>query len=152
MPPDSRLSIVAGGNDEEVVVQLAESLRGAELGPGDSIGELALLDHGPRTATVTADTELTALVLTAREFAGLIEEVPGLAQYQVVQKQPGMLEVRVVTEPNASRNCVETGVQSALAAALASAADLQITFVSRIAAPPGSHKVPLVISELPLAA
>jgi CRP/FNR family cyclic AMP-dependent transcriptional regulator len=47
---------------------------------GNSVGELALLDHGPRTATVTADTELTALVLSAREFAGVIEEVPGLAQ------------------------------------------------------------------------
>jgi CRP-like cAMP-binding protein len=50
------------------------------LGPGDSIGELALLDHGPRTATVTAETDLSALVLSAREFSGVLEEVPGLAQ------------------------------------------------------------------------
>lgn len=49
------------------------------LKAGDAIGELSLLDHGPRTATVTADTELTALVLSAREFTGVIEEVPGLA-------------------------------------------------------------------------
>ncbi len=81
-----------------------------------------------------------------------IEEVPGLAQYQVVQKQPGMLEVRVVADAGASRNRIEKSVQSALEAALDSAADLQITFVSKIAAPSGSHKVPLVISELPLAA
>ncbi len=81
-----------------------------------------------------------------------IEEVPGLAQYQVVQKQPGMIEVRVVAEGNASLDCVEKGIQSALESALESAVDLQITFVSTIAAPAGSHKVPLVISELPLAA
>lgn len=81
-----------------------------------------------------------------------IEEVPGLAQYQVVQKQPGMLEVRVVAETNASRHRIEKGVQTALEAALSNTADLQITFVSKIAAPTGSHKVPLVISELPLAA
>jgi len=55
------------------------------LSPGDAIGELALLDHGPRTATVTADTELTALVLSAREFAGVVEDVPGLAQKLLAQ-------------------------------------------------------------------
>lgn len=49
------------------------------LGPGDAIGELSLLDHGPRTATVTADGPITLLVLSAREFRGIIEEVPGLA-------------------------------------------------------------------------
>lgn len=50
----------------------------ATLGPGDTIGEMSLLDHGPRTATVTADTSVTLLVLSAREFSGVIEEVPGL--------------------------------------------------------------------------
>ena len=50
----------------------------AELGPGDAIGELALLDHGPRTASVEAITPMRLLVLTAREFAGVIDEVPGL--------------------------------------------------------------------------
>jgi CRP-like cAMP-binding protein len=52
----------------------------ATLGSGDSIGELALLDHGTRTATVVADTPMTLLVLSAREFSGVIDEVPGLAQ------------------------------------------------------------------------
>lgn len=49
------------------------------LGPGEAIGELSLLDHGPRTASVTADTEVTVLVLSAREFSGLLDEVPALA-------------------------------------------------------------------------
>lgn len=50
----------------------------ATLGPGDCVGELALLDHGPRTATVTAATPLTVLVLGPREFSGLLDEVPTL--------------------------------------------------------------------------
>lgn len=50
------------------------------IGPGAAVGELSLLDHGPRTASVTCDTDCTVLVLSAREFTGLIDDVPGLAQ------------------------------------------------------------------------
>src|SRR5262245_46999273 len=50
----------------------------ATVGPGDCVGEMALLDHGPRTATVTAKTPLTVLVLGPREFSGLLDEVPTL--------------------------------------------------------------------------
>ena len=60
------------------------------LGPGDAIGELALLDHGPRTATVEAATPMTVLVLSAREFSGVIDDVPGLAH-----KLMGALAARV---------------------------------------------------------
>ena len=52
----------------------------ASLGPGACIGDLALLDKGPRTATVTAVSPLKVLVLGPREFAGVLEEVPGLAR------------------------------------------------------------------------
>jgi CRP/FNR family cyclic AMP-dependent transcriptional regulator len=51
----------------------------ATAGPGTLVGELSLLDHGPRTATVTADTECNVLVLDQRHFAGLISEVPAIA-------------------------------------------------------------------------
>jgi CRP-like cAMP-binding protein len=51
----------------------------ASAQPGSAIGELSLLDRGPRTATVTADTDCTLLVLGSREFAGVLDEVPGLA-------------------------------------------------------------------------
>ncbi len=49
------------------------------LGPGDTVGELSLLDKGPRTASVVAETPIEALVLTTREFTGLLDEIPGLA-------------------------------------------------------------------------
>lgn len=52
----------------------------AKLGPGDSVGELALLDRGPRTATVVAETPMSVFVLGSREFSGILAEVPGLAQ------------------------------------------------------------------------
>lgn len=51
----------------------------ATLGPGEAIGELSLLDHGPRTATVEAATPMTLLVLSTREFTGVVDQVPGLA-------------------------------------------------------------------------
>lgn len=51
----------------------------ATFGPGDAVGEMALLDHGERTATVEAATDLEVLVLGAREFAGVIDEVPAIA-------------------------------------------------------------------------
>jgi len=52
----------------------------AEVGPGASFGELALLDRAPRNATVTAETPMELVVLGQREFAGLIDDVPGFAR------------------------------------------------------------------------
>jgi CRP/FNR family cyclic AMP-dependent transcriptional regulator len=51
----------------------------ASLGPGAYFGELSLLDKGPRTATVTAESPITVLVLGPREFSGVLDEVPLLA-------------------------------------------------------------------------
>lgn len=51
----------------------------AALGPGQFFGELSLLDKGPRTATVVAETDMKLLVLGQREFGGLIDGVPGMA-------------------------------------------------------------------------
>jgi CRP-like cAMP-binding protein len=56
----------------------------ANLGPGDFFGELALLDHGPRTATVTAVSALSALVLNRREFRSLLEAAPTVAARMLV--------------------------------------------------------------------
>lgn len=48
------------------------------LGAGEHFGELALLDNQPRSATVTATTDCTLLVLGSHEFATALETAPGL--------------------------------------------------------------------------
>ena len=45
----------------------------ATLGPGDHFGEIALIDDGVRTASVTADSQLKAYGLTSWEFRPLVE-------------------------------------------------------------------------------
>jgi CRP-like cAMP-binding protein len=54
--------------------------RVATIGAGSAFGELALLDRAPRNATVIAETPMELVVLGQREFAGIIDEVPGFAR------------------------------------------------------------------------
>jgi CRP-like cAMP-binding protein len=51
----------------------------ATLGPGQYFGELALLDRGPRSATVTAETEVELAIISQREFLGVLNQVPAVA-------------------------------------------------------------------------
>jgi len=58
------------------------SVRGtpvAKLGPGEFVGEMSLLDLGPRSATVTAETPMRVLATDPRRFAALVEH-PGVAK------------------------------------------------------------------------
>ncbi len=56
----------------------------ADIGPGDFVGELALLTRRPRTATVTTTSDVRTLVLTDRAFRSLLESTP-LIQLKILQ-------------------------------------------------------------------
>ena len=52
----------------------------ATVGPGSFFGELALLDEGPRAATVTADTDMQLLVLSSRAFSAILYDMPSVSR------------------------------------------------------------------------
>lgn len=47
---------------------------------GSFFGEIALLDRGPRTASVIAETDVDLLVLSAQYFDNLLDTIPELAR------------------------------------------------------------------------
>jgi CRP-like cAMP-binding protein len=49
-----------------------------QLAAGDFFGEISLIDGEPRTATVTAETDMTLLVVHKTSFDHLLDTVPGL--------------------------------------------------------------------------
>jgi CRP/FNR family transcriptional regulator, cyclic AMP receptor protein len=57
----------------EADVTVGGAARGT-LGPGDFFGEIALIDEGARTATITATSELHCYGLTLWEFRPLLQE------------------------------------------------------------------------------
>ena len=62
----------------EATVTVRDTER-AKLGPGDYFGEIALIDDGARSATVTADSELRCYGLTSWEFRPLVESNASIA-------------------------------------------------------------------------
>ena len=51
---------------------------------GDFFGELALLERVPRNATVTAISDMEAIVLTRADFDAALAEAPGMARKLMV--------------------------------------------------------------------
>ena len=64
--------------DGEIMIK-RNNRRVAVLGPGSVVGELSLLDHGPRTATAICETDCLLLVIEQRRFLGVLDNVPSIS-------------------------------------------------------------------------
>jgi CRP-like cAMP-binding protein/anti-anti-sigma regulatory factor len=73
--------LIARGSASVKMRQGGEGLptRLVTFAPGTVFGEVALLDSGPRSATVEADSALVCFVLSGADFQRLIAEQPGIA-------------------------------------------------------------------------
>jgi CRP/FNR family cyclic AMP-dependent transcriptional regulator len=56
----------------------------ASLGPGAYFGEMALLDRGPRSATIVAASDSELAVIGQREFMAVLDQVPPVAHKLLV--------------------------------------------------------------------
>jgi CRP/FNR family cyclic AMP-dependent transcriptional regulator len=75
---DAAYVIIKGGADVSVTTPTGE-IPVAHLGDGDFLGEIAILCDTPRTATVTASTELKALRIRKESFFELLRQFPEMA-------------------------------------------------------------------------
>ena len=85
--PAGKLMAKEGDRGREFFVLLegeAEVTKGGEtintMRDGDFFGEIALVTKMPRTANVTAKTPVRVLVITERDFSGLLKHSPDVAR------------------------------------------------------------------------
>jgi CRP-like cAMP-binding protein/anti-anti-sigma regulatory factor len=78
--PGSELFIVTKGRASAYLNLInGGDIRLATFAPGTIFGELAILDTGPRSASVVADDEVICYVLSAQQFAALAKDAPAVA-------------------------------------------------------------------------
>ena len=77
--PGSALYLVTKGRASVHIVHAEGDIRLVTFAPGAVIGELALLDRGLRSATVTVDEDLAGFALGATAFDGLCQNRPDIA-------------------------------------------------------------------------
>jgi len=78
-PGDEFFLILDGTASVDVAAETRVPLR-----PGAFFGEMSLLDGGPRSATIVAETPVRLLVISRRNFSVLLQDVPGLTQSLLV--------------------------------------------------------------------
>ncbi|HEY6068745.1 MAG TPA: cyclic nucleotide-binding domain-containing protein [Gaiellaceae bacterium] len=85
--PAGKVMATEGDRGREFFVLLdgeADVTRGGKsvnrLGSGDFFGEIALVTHMPRTASVTAKDNVRVLVITERDFNSLLKRSPEISR------------------------------------------------------------------------
>ncbi|MBS0419648.1 MAG: Crp/Fnr family transcriptional regulator [Proteobacteria bacterium] len=118
-PGDSLCGVVSGR------VRISASRPGGKevflniIGPGDSFGEIALLDGMPRTATATAMTRTELSILQREPFLRLLDSEPRLARHLIK-----LLCSRVRWTAQATEDSALLSVPARIAKRLLSLADL----------------------------
>jgi hypothetical protein len=77
-PGDAMYLILEGELRARIMVSDLETTL-ATFGPGEFFGDMALFDHGPRSADVVANSESTLLRISSIAFARMAKEAPALA-------------------------------------------------------------------------
>ena len=77
--PGVAFYVIVEGNAKVVRGKIATAQATWSLGPGDFFGELALLDGGPRTASVVAETPLTTIRIERAPFRQMLRSEPDIA-------------------------------------------------------------------------
>lgn len=65
---EGTVSVVIGGKQR------------AQMGPGQYFGEMSMIDGGPRSATITTETQVTMIYLSAWNFRPILEAEPEIAR------------------------------------------------------------------------
>jgi CRP/FNR family cyclic AMP-dependent transcriptional regulator len=68
--PGGRFYLIVDGQAKVIKGDRARST----LGPGDYFGEISIIDKGPRSATVRADSYVRALSIASWNFLSVLEE------------------------------------------------------------------------------
>ncbi|GAC1316713.1 MAG: hypothetical protein NVSMB16_13450 [Acidimicrobiales bacterium] len=88
---DSAYLVIEGDADVMVGTQAV-----ASIGPGESIGEMAVVDAWPRSASVVAKTPMRVYEVPAERFIQMLDEVPTVARAlaQILSARLRKLDIR----------------------------------------------------------
>jgi CRP/FNR family cyclic AMP-dependent transcriptional regulator len=77
--PGVAFYVITAGRAKVISGKIASAGGKARLGPGDFFGELALLDGGPRSASVVADGSITTIRIERAPFRSFLRDEPDIA-------------------------------------------------------------------------